>query len=111
MKLKVTWLKVDELVKTKKPAKPSKQAVANLKSEREPEVLASRTIASSISVVVGSFLISGLAKVCCRPSRVALTNESLVIGSKPALEWTQDKALHASSTAALELVSSPRCCR
>ena len=93
------------------PENPNKQAVISLGSEREPELFASLTITSSISTVIGSFFTIGLAIVYCRPSNVALANgcEEGVI--KPALECIQTTALAASSTAALDLVFSERCCR
>ena len=65
----------------------------------------------SPSTVTGSFLTVGFASDLCRPSRVALTKGSAEGELKPAVECIQDTAWHTSSTANLELVSSPRCCR
>ena len=75
---------------------------------RDPDLSASITIASNISTVTGSFLTAGFASDCCRPSMTKGLTEGKL---KPALACTRDTASHASSTAALELVSSSRCCR
>ena len=93
------------------PENANRNAVASRRSAKEPNLFASLTIASSISTVIGSFLAVGLARECCRPSNVAFTNGSTEGELKPAVMCTQDTALHASSTDALELDSSLRCCR
>ena len=85
--------------------------MASRRSMREPDLSASLTIASNISTVTGSFLTVGFASNRCRPASVALTKGSTEGELKPALACTQETALHTSSTVALELVSSLRCCR
>ena len=77
---------------------------------REQDLSASLTIASSMLTVTGSFLTVGFASDCCRPSSVALTKGSAEGELRPALACTQESALPASSTATLELASTPRCC-
>ena len=81
-----------------KPAKPIKQAVTNLKSDKQLELLASWTMASNISAVTGSFLTIGFARVYLSPSSVALTNGCAMISVRPAVVWTHPTA---SSTADL----------
>ena len=88
--------------------KPNKQAVARHKFARVPDPSASSTITSKVSTVIGSFLTTDLASDRCRPSRVALTNESAKGGVNPAMGWIHDNALHASSTAALDFDCSAR---
>ena len=87
----------------KTPENASRHAIASHRSVREPDLSASLTIASNMFTVTGSFLIVGFASDHCRPSSVGEL--------KPAVVCSQDTLLHASSTNALELVSSLRCCR
>ena len=95
----------------KNPANPSRHAVASHRSASELNFSASQTIASSISTITGYFLTTGLDSERWRPSNVALTNGSTNGGHNLALLCTQYIALPASSTTALDLVSSRNYCR
>ena len=99
------------LLKHRKPEKLKRQAVASRKSDKEPDLSASSTIAPSISIDTGSFLVTNLASEHCKPSKVALEKGSAIGDVKPALKWTHDTAFAASSTAAHDLDLSTKCCR
>ena len=109
--LKSQGLRQISSLNRRNPENANRHAVASRRSAREPDLSASLTIASNISTVTGSFLAVGLARERCRPSSVAFTNGSTEGELKPAVVCTQDTALHASSTDALELDYSLRCCR
>lgn len=54
---------------------------------------------------------TSFARECCGPSNVALIKVSIDGELNPTLAcYTQDTVLHASSTTALDLDSSPRYC-
>ena len=57
-------------LKRRKPEKLKRQAVASRKSDKEPDLSASATIAPSISIDIGSFLVTGLASEHCKPSKL-----------------------------------------
>ena len=56
-------------------------------------------------------LIAGFARDRCSPSTVAFTKGLAEIEGNPAQECTHDIALAASSTAALDLDVSLKCCK
>jgi len=93
------------------PEKLRRHAVASLRSDKEPDLSASSTIAFNISTVTGSFFLTGFVSIHLNPSKVALTKQSDSNGGRPAVECTQDTALQASSAADLDFFDPPMCCR
>ena len=111
MTVKLHGLRCMSLTNCRKPAKPSRHAVASLKSERVPDLSASFTMGSSIYAVTGFFFTTGFAREHWSPSSIAFTNGCADGEARPAPECIHATALYASSTAALHLDSSLRYCK
>ena len=111
VKVKSHGLRLISSSNRRHPAKLNRQAATKLKSDKEPELLVSFTMASSISNVIDSFFTNGLMSDRWSPFNVALTNVWDDGEVKPAVAWTHAKAWQISSTADFDPVSSAKCCK
>ena len=78
--LQITWPDASYLIKSEKS---SKQIVAKRMLLKVFLFLASRTISHSISTAKGDFLLTGLANVLLRPSKVTFTIGEVVGAGMP----------------------------
>ena len=109
-KVKSHGLRLISSSNQRNPAKLNRQAVTRCKSDKELELLASLTMASSTSNIIGSFLTTGLASEHWSPSNVACTNGWDDGEAKPAVEWTHASAWQIYSTD-FDPLSLAKCCK
>ena len=107
----VANLKENQLIEVKEFCKCQKEgSIVSQNSVRLTESCSSHTITTSILTATGDFFTTGLANEICDPFLVVHTKRELVGEARPAMEHTQARPLHTSSTAAFYLEVSVKCC-